>query len=213
MMKNLANLREKYGIQTLDENQCPNNPFHLFEQWMQEAIECIPNDANAMSISTVGSNGAPSSRMVLLKEVSEEKFIFFTHYDGKKGLQIEQNANVALLFWWKELERQVRIEGYAQKIEKFKSEEYFHSRPKGSQIGALSSPQSQVVTKEQLISNFQELEEKYKDNELVPLSDTWGGYAIEPHLIEFWQGRPNRMHDRVEYILEKDNWAKRRLAP
>ncbi|MCO5233663.1 MAG: pyridoxamine 5'-phosphate oxidase [Chitinophagales bacterium] len=213
MSKKLADLRVKYGIKELEEQSCPESPMVLFEQWMNEAIECISFDANAMAISTVDYQNRPSSRMVLLKEIKDGHFIFFTHYDGKKGLQIEKNSHVALLFWWKELERQVRIEGIAHKISKSESEEYFHSRPRGSQIGALASHQSQATTKNALIENYGKLEEKFKNTAIIPLSDNWGGYAIEPQLIEFWQGRPNRMHDRVEYLLEDSIWTRRRLAP
>lgn len=213
MEKKLADLRENYGIKELLEEQCPENPFELFSLWMSEATDTIPNDANAMTICTVGIDGQPSARTVLLKGITDEEFLFFTHYTGKKGLQIAENPKVSILFWWKELERQVRIEGIARKISREKSEEYFHTRPKGSQIGALASPQSQVISKEQLQQRFEDFDLQFQEQKNIPLPDHWGGYAVQPHLIEFWQGRPNRMHDRIEYQLINNVWTKNRLAP
>lgn len=213
MEKTLAELRETYGKNELLEAQCPENPYLLIQQWLEEATRTIENDANAMFLSTVGSDGQPSSRTVLLKEVHEDKFVFFTNYEGRKGVQMAQNPKVSLLFWWKELERQIRIEGIVEKVPKEVSETYFHSRPYGSQIGATASPQSQITTKEQLLHNFEVIGEKYKDQDELPLPAHWGGYAVTAHLIEFWQGRPNRMHDRVEYQLENNVWVKNRLAP
>lgn len=213
MEKKLADLRENYGIKELSESNCPENPFDLFDLWLHEAMDTIPADANAMTLSTVGADGQPSSRTVLLKGVNEQEFLFFTHYTGKKGIQIAENPKVSLLFWWKELERQVRIEGIARKVSREKSEDYFHTRPKGSQIGAAASPQSTAISREQLLKNFTDLEEKYKEVNQIPLPENWGGYAVQPTLIEFWQGRPNRMHDRVEYTLQNQSWRKQRLAP
>lgn len=213
MEKKLADLRENYGIKELNEDFCPKNPFELFELWLSEATEAIPNDANAMTLCTVGSDAQPSARTVLLKGLNEEEFLLFTHYTGKKGIQIEENPKVSLLFWWKELERQVRIEGIAAKVSREKSEDYFHTRPFGSQIGAAASPQSQVISKKQLFENFKILEKQYAGQTEIPLPENWGGYAVRPHLIEFWQGRPNRMHDRIEYSLQNSEWIKHRLAP
>ncbi|HUH73328.1 MAG TPA: pyridoxamine 5'-phosphate oxidase [Chitinophagales bacterium] len=213
MEKNLAELRESYDKNELLEDQCPENPYILIQKWLEEATISIEKDANAMFLSTVGKDGQPSSRTVLLKEVHEDKFIFYTNYKGRKGTQMAENPKVSLLFWWKELERQIRIEGIVQKVPKEVSETYFHSRPYGSQIGATASPQSQITTKDQLIENFKFIEEKYKDQDELPLPDHWGGYAVTAHLIEFWQGRPNRMHDRVEYMLDNQIWIKVRLAP
>jgi pyridoxamine-phosphate oxidase len=187
--------------------------FLLIQQWLDEATRSIENDSNAMILSTAGIDGQPSSRAVLLKEVHQDKFVFYTNYEGHKGMQMAENPKVSLLFWWKELERQIRIEGIVEKVSLETSETYFHSRPKGSQIGATASPQSQITSKEQLIQNFEVIEKKYKDQEELPLPAHWGGYSVTAHLIEFWQGRPNRMHDRIEYILENKVWAKNRLAP
>lgn len=213
MERKLADLRENYGIKELHEEQCPDNPMDLFNLWLSEATYTIPNDANAMTLCTVGKDGQPSARTVLLKGVKENEFLFFTHYTGKKGIQIDENPKVALLFWWKELERQVRIEGFVSKISREKSEEYFHTRPKGSQIGAMASPQSKIVNAEDLRERFDLLEKEFEFVENIPLPENWGGYAVTPHLIEFWQGRPNRMHDRIEYQIQENEWKKWRLAP
>ncbi len=210
---NLSNLRENYGIRELNETNCPETPFPLFELWMAEAVEKIDVDANSMIISTTGKDMQPSSRAVLLKDFTDNQFIFYTHYTSKKGIQISENSKVSLLFWWKELERQIRIEGQAHKIPREISEAYFHSRPKGSQIGAMASTQSSDCTKELLQKNFDQIEAQFKEDKNIPLPKDWGGYAVTPVLIEFWQGRPNRMHDRIEYRLFNKNWQKRRLAP
>ena len=214
MEKDLTDLRENYKKGELNEKDCPENPLVLFDKWLNEAINVIKEDANAMTVSTADAHGHPSSRNVLLKQVHENKFVFYTHYNSKKGKQIAENPNVCILFWWKELERQVRIEGTAEKVSKAMSEHYFHSRPIASQIGSAASPQSQEVTQEQLAQNFKDLDEKYGQLSQMPKPDDWGGYAITPNLIEFWQGRPNRLHDRVEYQIDgQGNWNKRRIAP
>lgn len=213
MEKDLSALRENYGIKNLEEEHCPEQPFELFELWINEAIDAISVDANAMIVSTVGKDLQPTSRTVLLKAYEEHEFVFYTHYDSKKGIEIDENPKVSLIFWWKELERQVRIEGAAHKISTAKSEAYFQQRPKGSQIGATASPQSQAITKKELLENFKQIETRFKDAEQLPLPNEWGGYAVTPTLFEFWQGRPNRMHDRIEYQLKDQSWAKKRLSP
>ena len=213
MEKKLADHRENYEKHELLESQCPENPFDLVEQWISEATKALENDVNAMFLSTAGNDDQPSSRAVLLKEIYEEKFVFYTNYESRKGIQISENPKVSLLFWWKELERQIRIDGIAEKVSRETSEAYFHIRPVGSQIGAVASPQSQIVTKDQLIQSFEEADNKYKGLTQIPLPAQWGGYTVTPHLIESWQGRPNRMHDRIEYILEENVWVKNRLAP
>lgn len=213
MEKDLSALRENYAKRELEENNCPEQPFELFKLWLNEAIEEISVDANAMILSTVGKDLQPTSRTVLLKALEGEELVFYTHYDSKKGLEINSNPKVSLIFWWKELERQVRIEGIAHKISKERSEAYFHQRPKGSQIGATASPQSKTITKEKLLENFKQIEDQFKDAKNLPLPNEWGGYAIQPNLFEFWQGRPNRMHDRVEYQLIDQTWIKNRLSP
>lgn len=213
MEKTLADLRENYGMNTLSEVESPENPMELFKIWLDEALSMVAIEPNAMTIATVGADGKPSARTILLKGINEEGFMFFTHYTSKKGIQIQENQQVSLLFWWRELERQVRIEGPAVKVSREKSEQYFHTRPKGSQIGAVASPQSKIITREALEQNFKSLESQYKDVNEVPLPDNWGGYIVVPELIEFWQGRQNRLHDRVEYIKEGQIWKRHRLAP
>lgn len=213
MEKKLAELRENYGIKELLEEKCPENPFELVDSWILEATEKVNADANAMVLTTVGNDGQPSSRMVLLKEVSDQKFVFYTNYKGKKARQMQENKKVALLFWWVELERQLRVEGTVKKLSREKNEIYFHSRPKGSQIGATASPQSTIISREKLVQNYEKIEDQYQNEKQLPLPEQWGGYEVTPHLIEFWQGRPNRLHDRVEYTLEGKQWSKKRLAP
>lgn len=213
MEKILADLRENYGKNSLSEKDCPENPFDLFQLWLNEAMKNISIDPNAMTVCTVDALGRPSARTVLLKGISDEGFMFYTHYTSKKGREIAENPNVSLLIWWRELERQVRIDGIAEKVSREKSEIYFHTRPKGSQIGAAASPQSTEISKEALEENFRLLNEKFAKEDEIPLPDNWGGYLVKPRLIEFWQGRPNRMHDRVEYQCVDSEWKKRRLAP
>jgi pyridoxamine 5'-phosphate oxidase len=213
MEKTLADLRENYGMHSLSEVDSPENPMDLFQIWLDDALNKVAIEPNAMTIATVGADGKPSARTVLLKGINEVGFMFFTHYTSKKGQQIDDNQYVSLLFWWRELERQVRIEGKAVKVSREKSEQYFHTRPKGSQLGAVASPQSKIITRAQLEANYNEVEEQYKDVPEVPLPENWGGYIVVPELIEFWQGRQNRLHDRVEYIYEGQAWKRYRLAP
>jgi pyridoxamine 5'-phosphate oxidase len=214
MEKPLADLRENYGYGALLEADCPDAPRPLFEKWLKEAMEREKPDPNAMTLCTVSADGQPSARTVLLKGITDEDgFLLFTHYTGKKGKEIGENDKVALLFWWRQLERQVRIEGRATKVSREKSEAYFHTRPKGSQIGAAASPQSEVVSREALLQSFEALTSQYRDEEKIPLPDNWGGYEVQAQLIEFWQGRPNRLHDRIQYRLVDGIWLKERLAP
>jgi pyridoxamine 5'-phosphate oxidase len=213
MEKPLADLRENYGYSVLLEASCPENPMILFEKWLDEAMKAVTLEPNGMTLATVNAYGQPSARTVLLKGLTDDGFLFFTHYTGRKGREIAENNKVCLLFWWSELERQVRIEGSASKVSREKSESYFHSRPKGSQIGAAASPQSEVISREALIDRFEQLAERYKDADRIPLPENWGGYIVKPELIEFWQGRPNRLHDRIQYRKKGDLWVMERLAP
>lgn len=209
----LFELRRDFTLKTLNEKDIPQTPIPLFEQWLEEAIEAKALEPNAMNIATATSEGKISSRTVLLKQVTDEGFIFFTNYDSKKGKQIEQNKYCALTFVWHELERQVRIEGIIEKTSDTVSDRYFESRPEKSKLGAWASPQSEVLLNreylENLIANF---ETKFSNKEITRPSN-WGGYIITPYLIEFWQGRSSRLHDRVQYTLEKNNWKIERLAP
>ena len=214
MQKDIASIRRDYQMASLEEANTSANPMDQFEHWWEDAIASNIDEVNAFVLSTVDELGAPSSRVVLLKGYTPEGFVFFTNYDSAKGQEINANPLVAMNFFWKELERQVRITGSIKKISMEESDEYFHSRPLGSQVGAISSPQSKVIPNrdylEQLVaSNL----EKYKDGN-VPLPSNWGGYIVHPTNIEFWQGRSSRLHDRIKYNLALDGqWAKVRLAP
>jgi len=210
----IAALREDYRSKTLEIGDIKANPFSQFKDWFQEALDSSIKEANAMTIATVDAAGKPSARIVLLKGFDENGFIFYTNYDSKKGHDLAANPNIAAVFLWKDLERQIRIEGTAKKITKEASLQYFQSRPKGSQIGAWASPQSQVIPDRSILeNNVKNLKEKYKNAENLPIPNHWGGYIIEPTLIEFWQGRSSRLHDRICYRLEKKNWEIDRLAP
>ncbi|MDB5117964.1 MAG: pdxH, partial [Mucilaginibacter sp.] len=190
------------------------NPIKQFEIWFNEAIEARVLEPNAMTLATATPDGRPSARIVLLKGYNTDGFAFYTNYLSRKGKEITKNPLGALTFFWGELERQVRIEGTIEKLSKEQSERYFHSRPKSSQIGALASPQSQeIADRETLETKMSELEAEYADKE-IPKPSFWGGYILKPRLIEFWQGRPSRLHDRILFKkTDNKNWKKVRLAP
>ena len=209
----IKNLRLNYKKSTIDFKNLAKNPIQYFMNWFEDALKVNKQEANACVLSSVSSDNCPSSRVVLLKEVNENGFTFFTNYKSSKAKDIDANPNVALNFYWPELERQVRIVGIAKKIMINDSDNYFKSRPRESQMGAWLSDQSKVIG---LDYNFMEtlnsLESKFKDKEVErPLH--WGGYCIEPIKVEFWQGRPSRLHDRLEYKIEDGKWIFKRLAP
>ena len=209
----IKNLRLNYKKSTIDFKNLAKNPIQYFMNWFEDALKVNKQEANACVLSSVSSDNCPSSRVVLLKEVTENGFTFFTNYKSSKAKDIDANPNVALNFYWPELERQVRIAGIAKKITINDSDTYFKSRPRESQMGAWLSDQSKVIG---LDYNFMEtlnsLESKFKDKEVArPLH--WGGYFIEPIKVEFWQGRPSRLHDRLEYKIEGGKWIYKRLAP
>ncbi len=212
--KNLADNRRVYEKNELLESNISGNPIEVFQKWFLEAQKMESGEANAMNISTIGLDGFPKSRVVLLKRFTWEGFIFYTNYNSEKGKAIANNSKVSLSFFWQTLERQVIIKGVAEKIAANLSDGYFESRPNGSKIGAWASNQSEIIQSrlmldEQLIT----FEQKFKNKE-IPRPENWGGYIIKPQVIEFWQGRPNRMHDRIRYTLQGDcNWLIDRLQP
>lgn len=210
----ISELRKEYRLQSLLEKNVDNNPVKQFEIWWQQALESDIAEPNAMTLATSSASGKPSARIVLLKGIRENGFIFFTNYDSRKGKQIQENPFVCLVFLWKELERQVRIEGEITKISDKESDEYFFKRPVESRIGAWSSPQSQVITdRETLEKSVLDNSNKFKGQN-IPRPQNWGGYIVKPTLIEFWQGRPGRLHDRLQYTVSKNGiWKIDRLAP
>lgn len=213
MEKDLSNYRESYDKDELHEQNTPENPMELFRDWFLIADEQEP-EANAMNIATLGLDGYPKNRMVLLKKFTWEGFIFYTNYESEKGKAMAANPHVCLSFFWQKLERQIIIKGQAEKIAENLSDGYFESRPDGSKLGAWASHQSEVVpSREYLDNKLSEYEAQFRGSEITRPS-YWGGYLVRPVSIEFWQGRPNRMHDRLRYTLQEDyNWIKERLAP
>jgi pyridoxamine 5'-phosphate oxidase len=209
----LQNLRQDYRSAELLQQDVDQNPIMQFKKWFTDALEAQLYEPNVMTLATSDPYGKPSARIVLLKGFDEHGFNFYTNYDSKKGRELQENPQAALVFFWAELERQVRIEGMVSKLDPEVSEDYFHSRPKGSQIGAMASPQSEVIaSRETLEQKVVELQQQYADTE-VPRPEHWGGYLLEPQQIEFWQGRPSRLHDRICYTLVDGVWIINRLAP
>ncbi|KLT72592.1 pyridoxamine 5'-phosphate oxidase [Neisseria arctica] len=208
----LHNIREDYSKQELSEHECNANPIVQFEYWLKAAIHAKVNEPTAMNIATVGTDGKPSNRVVLLKEVNSEGFVFFTNYLSRKGRSLEENPFAALTFFWPELERQVRVEGCVSRLSPEASDEYFESRPYTSRIGAWASEQSQVIeSKSVLVKRAAAIGLKHPLH--VPRPPHWGGYVVIPNYMEFWQGRPSRLHDRICYRQENGVWLKARLAP
>jgi pyridoxamine 5'-phosphate oxidase len=213
MNKDIASIRRDYQLATLDESSTSAHPMSQFEHWWEEAIASNIDEVNAFVLSTIDAHRAPASRVVLLKGYTPKGFIFFTNYESNKGLEMEAHPVVALNFFWKELERQVRISGTVKKIATSESEAYFHSRPVSSQIGAWSSPQSKVIPDRTFLENLFETNTQKFASGKVPLPPHWGGYIVHPTQIEFWQGRSSRLHDRIRYTLTNNEWIKERLAP
>ena len=211
---NIASLRVNYALKTFHEEDVNSDPFTQFSIWLTEAIDSKANEPNAMTLATVKTDGKPAARVVLLKDFSENGFVFFTNYESNKGMELDQNPNVAAVFCWLELQRQVRIEGTVRKISESDSDEYFHSRPHGSKIGAHASPQSKVIKNREILeNNFAEIEKLFHEKPIMRPKH-WGGYIIEPTLIEFWQGRQSRLHDRFLFTKQSDaSWEIERLAP
>jgi pyridoxamine 5'-phosphate oxidase len=215
MQKDLSDYRKSYEKSELTEASIKENPMEQFQKWFHE-VEATDgvDEPNAMTVSTIGLDGFPKSRVVLMKRFTFEGFIFYTNYQSEKGRAIAANPSVCLSFFWPNLERQVIIKGKTEKIAENLSDGYFESRPKGSQLGAVVSDQSEVVpSREHLEGKLKELEQEYEGKE-VPRPDYWGGFLVRPISIEFWQGRPNRLHDRIRYTLQEDfDWKIERLAP
>jgi pyridoxamine 5'-phosphate oxidase len=210
----IAKIRKDYTLHALNEDEVTASPFIQFEKWWHDANQSSIDEVNAMTLATAGSDGQPDARTVLLKAFDESGFVFFTNYDSHKGKQLEENPKCSLLIFWRELERQVRIIGTAEKISVKESIEYYDSRPDGSKIGAWASPQSLVVAgKGWLHETFNYYAERFKHGK-IPKPPHWGGYRVKPSKIEFWQGRPSRMHDRILYTHTwENNWTIERLAP
>ena len=214
MSTSIADIRKDYSTRQLSEDEMRTDPIQQFEKWWTEAVKSEIDEVNAMTLATASSDGLPSARIVLLKGFDENGFVFFTNYKSFKGNQLEENPKACLVFFWKELERQVRITGFVQKIRDKESDVYFKSRPIGSQLGAIASPQSQVIkNRGWLDENYNKLAEQIKEKDLQRPAH-WGGYCVRPVIIEFWQGRASRLHDRIQYTLnENGNWKIERLAP
>ncbi len=213
-LNSIASMRRVYQLQSLLEKDVNADPIKQFENWWMHAVETKVEEPNAMTLATCNSFGKPSARIVLLKEIKKKGFVFFTNYESRKATEISENGFAALVFFWKELERQIRIEGSVKKISVAESDEYFSVRPRESQIGAWSSHQSSIIEdREFLQKNVVKFNEQFQ-SEKIPRPDFWGGYIVEPIAIEFWQGRPGRLHDRLRYSLTENNdWIINRLAP
>jgi pyridoxamine 5'-phosphate oxidase len=207
-------LRLEYRRARLLEGEVDPDPFVTFAAWYHAAQESETYEPNGMTLATVGADGHPSARVVLLRQIDARGFCFFTNYESRKGQEIEANPWVALLFWWGRLERQVRIEGQVERMTDAESDAYYHSRPKGSRLGAWVSAQSQIIPNRQLLEDqLAALEREYADKE-PPRPPHWGGYRVVPNLFEFWQGGPHRLHDRLRYVRQEDGiWQIERLAP
>lgn len=213
-MHNLAEIRKEYSKATLDITNVADDPVNQFTKWFDEAIKAKVLEPNAMSLATVSNDNRPSCRIVLLKGIEENKFLFYTNYQSHKGKELENNPVCALTFFWPELERQVRVEGIAARVGENQSLEYFQSRPLGAQVSAWASPQSSIIENRMILEErTKQIEKKFEGNKVLPRPHQWGGYAVNPHMIEFWQGRENRLHDRLEYVRVDGTWKIHRLAP
>jgi pyridoxamine 5'-phosphate oxidase len=213
-MKNLAEMREDYRLQSLDITDVKKDPIEQFQIWMKAAIDSEILEPNAMTLATATPDGKPSARIVLLKGIEDGGFVFYTNYESHKAKEMEKNPQAALVFNWLDLQRQIRIEGEVKRLDKEVSEAYFQSRPRGSQIGAWVSPQSSIIEDRSVIDKREaEVRERFKDKTVLPIPDFWGGYVVRPEVFEFWQGRSSRLHDRIRYRRRDGLWIRERLAP
>jgi len=212
--ENIKKSRRDYSGQLFNESMVDPDPFKQFEKWLEDAVKAEISDPHAMVVATVSQERKPSARVVLLRGFDKDGFVFYTNYRSRKGNNILQNPNVAAVFYWNELDRQVRIEGTGEKVDAKSSDDYFHSRPRNSQLAAWASNQSEVIPdRAKLDELFREYEKKFDDRP-VPRPENWGGFRIKPVSYEFWQGRPNRLHDRISYVIDNlGKWEIRRLAP
>ena len=211
-MDSIAQLRKNYTFGQLSETEVPSNPLLLFQLWFDQAVRAQCPEPNSMTLATADKSGNPSARIVLLKGADENGFTFFTNYESQKGRDLALRPQAALLFHWHELERQIRIQGLVDRVSAAESDEYFHSRPLGSRIGAWASPQSAAIPNREFLEEA-ERALKAKLGDTPPRPEYWGGYRLRPTEIEFWQGRPSRLHDRIHYKLDGSTWKVNRLAP
>ena len=210
---NIANIRKDYNLQSLSENNVDAHPIHQFNKWWKEAQESSVNEANAMTLATATKEGKPNARIVLLKGFNDDGFIFYSNYLSRKGREMDENPFACIVFFWRELERQVRIEGMILKISSAESDTYFLNRPEDSKIGAWSSPQSKVIPGRDILeNNVIKYQAQFSDGN-IPRPPHWGGYLLVPSIVEFWQGRSNRLHDRIQYSSVNNEWRIERLAP
>ncbi|MFL6197516.1 MAG: pyridoxamine 5'-phosphate oxidase [Thermoanaerobaculia bacterium] len=210
---NVSNVRREYGLAGLSESDLAADPIEQFRLWLDQAMTAYPEEFTSMTLATAGRDGRPSARIVLLKGVDERGFVFYTNYESRKARELEENPRAALVFYWSALDRQVRVEGTIERTSREESEAYFRSRPPGSRLGAWASPQSRPIAgREELEEKVRRAAERFADD--VPLPDHWGGFRVRPDVLEFWQGRPSRLHDRLCYIrLADGGWRVERLAP
>ena len=210
----ISEIRKEYQLRSLSESDVDPDPLKQFQLWWQDALNAKIEEVNAMTLATASSDGVPSARILLLKGLSSTGFVFFTNYNSFKGQQLAENPRASLVFFWKEVERQVRVTGLTARLSDEDNDEYFNSRPEGSRIGAWASPQSQVIENREWLENNTLKYQQQFSNQPVKRPQHWGGYVVKPISIEFWQGRPSRLHDRIQYTLSEDGiWVIERLAP